>query len=147
VVALFTSGGAISMRGYGSQRLSPMVLQDGKWIPTGGNGLLEGSLEVRKELDGNLGLVVFMDAGNVSDASGSPSEYRSAFDLTRLQLALGAGLRYRTPFGPFRVDGALRLPTDYGAGVPFNERFPAVPGSSGHREPIATLHITLGEAF
>lgn len=156
VVALFTAGGALSMRGYGSGRLSPMSLQDGSWVPTGGNGLLEGSLELRQALSRSLTGALFLDGGNVSYASGLPSAYRDVLDPTRLQLALGIGLRYRTLFGPLRVDLAARLPTDWRAGVPFSQRFPAVPAAPAaaggpapaeHREPFAAVHVSLGEAF
>lgn len=147
VVALFTGGGAMAMRGYGADRLSPMTYLDGSWLPTGGNGLLEGNLELRQDLGGDLGGVLFLDGGNVSGASGSPGAWRTVLDVTSLQLAAGVGVRYRTPFGPVRFDVAGRLPTDWSAGVPFSHRFPTVPGSSGHREPIVTLNLTLGEAF
>jgi translocation and assembly module TamA len=147
IVALFTAGGANSMRGYGSQRLSPMAFQDGEWVPTGGNGLIEGSVEVRRVLAGSLVGAVFVDAGNVSTASGVPTQYREVLDLSKLQYALGIGVRYRTAVGPLRADFAVRLPDDLSKGVPFQERFPAVPGDSGHREPIAVFHIALGEAF
>jgi translocation and assembly module TamA len=148
IVALFTSGGAGSMRGYGSERLSPMAFQDGEWVPTGGNGLIEGSVELRRPIAGtNVVGATFLDAGNVSTASGVPSQWREVLDLSKLQFALGVGIRYRTPVGPFRADFAVRLPNDLSKGVPFQERFPAVPGDSGHREPIAVLHIALGEAF
>jgi translocation and assembly module TamA len=147
VVALFTSGGPSSMRGYGSDRLAPMVFQDGAWVPTGGNGLLEASAEYRHSLGGDLVGAVFLDGGNVSIASGTPSQHRDVWDLSKFQLALGFGVRYRTSVGPFRADLAVRLPNDLSKGVPFEERFPPVPGDSGHREPIAVLHIGLGEAF
>jgi translocation and assembly module TamA len=147
VVALFMAGGSNSMRGYGAERLSPMVFADGDWVPTGGNGLIEASVEVRRKLAGNLVAALYLDAGNVSGASGSPSEYRDVFDLSELQFALGVGIRYRTPVGPFRADVAFRLPNDLSSGVPFSERFPPVPGDSGHREPIAVVHVALGEAF
>jgi translocation and assembly module TamA len=147
VVALFMAGGAGSMRGYGAERLSPMIEDEGIWVPTGGNGLVEGSVEVRRSLGGSLVGAVFLDAGNVSEASGSPSEYQAVLDLSRLQLALGVGVRYRTPVGPFRADVACRLPTDFSSGVAFEDRFPTVPGDSGHREPIVAVHVSLGEAF
>jgi translocation and assembly module TamA len=147
VVGLFTSGGPSSMRGYGSERLAPMVLQDGAWVPTGGNGLLEASAEYRHSLGGDLVGAVFLDGGNVSIASGNPSQARDVWDLSKFQLAVGYGIRYRTSVGPLRADLAVRLPNDFSKGVPFEERFPAVPGNSGHREPIAVLHIGLGEAF
>jgi len=147
VVALFTAGGAGSMRGYGAERLSPMADQGGTWVPTGGNGVIEGSVEVRQALGGNLVGALFLDFGNVSDASGNPAEYRSVLDPSLLQLAFGVGVRYRTPVGPFRADLGCRVPTDWSPGVPFPDRFPPVPGDSGHREPIAVLHIALGEAY
>jgi translocation and assembly module TamA len=147
IVALFTAGGATSMRGYDAQRLSPMAVQDGRWVPTGGNGLLEGSLELRTALAGELGGVLFLDGGNVSSASSQPAEWRSVLDPTRLQLALGVGLRYRTPFGPLRLDAAAKLPTDWSSGLPLSQRFPKVPGGADHREPIGAVHVTLGEAF
>lgn len=147
VVALFTAGGPLSMRGYGAQRLSPMSYQDGRWVPTGGNGLLEGSLELRQALTPALTGALFLDAGNVSEASAVPSTYRSVLDPSLLQLAVGLGIRYRTPFGPLRVDVAGRLPTDWRPGVALPHRFPTVPGEALHREPIAALHVSLGEAF
>jgi translocation and assembly module TamA len=147
LVGLFTSGGPNSMRGYSQDRLSPMVNQDGTWVPTGGNGLIDASVELRRNIAGSLWGAVFLDAGNVSTASGTPTQYKEIFDLSLLQFALGVGLRYRTPVGPFRADFAVRLPNDLSPGVPFPERFPAVPGNSGHREPIAVLHVSLGEAY
>jgi translocation and assembly module TamA len=150
VMALFTSGGPLSMRGYGSGRLSPMALQDGRWVPTGGNGLVDASVEARKAFTPTLVGAVFLDAGNVSDvvdADGHATPWFNALDPTLLQLALGVGLRYRTPLGPARFDVAMRLPTDWSTSVPWNQRFPPVPGSSNHREPIAAIHISLGEAF
>ncbi len=147
VPALFTSGGPNSMRGYGSERLAPMVYQEGEWVPVGGNGLLEASVEFRHSLGGDLVGTVFLDGGNVSNPSGNPTQYKDVLDLSQLQLAIGYGVRYRTAVGPFRADLGIRLPTDLSKGVAFQDRFPPVPGTSGHREPIAVLHLALGEAF
>jgi len=148
IVALFMAGGAGSMRGYGADRLSPMVQdEEGDWLATGGNGVAEGSVEVRKTLAGSLVGAVYLDAGNVSGASGVPNEFLTALDPSLLQYAIGVGVRYRTPVGPFRADVAFRLPSDLRPGVPFQERFPPVPGDSGHREPIVAIHVALGEAF
>jgi translocation and assembly module TamA len=147
IVALFTAGGANSVRGYGIQRLSPMQYQDNDWVPTGANGVVELSLEVRQQLRGPLSGVLFLDVGNTSDASGSRTEWLSALDLSKLQPTAGVGLRYGTPFGPVRLDVGFRLPTDFSPGVAFQDRFPAVPGDSGHREPLVAFHLTLGEAY
>jgi translocation and assembly module TamA len=147
IVALFTSGGANSIRGYGMQRLSPMQYQDGSWVPTGANGVVEASLELRQRIKGALNGVLFLDVGNTSDASGDRKEWLKALDLSALQPTAGLGLRYATPFGPVRVDVGFRLPTDFTPGLAFQDRFPAVPGTSGHHEPLVAFHLTLGEAY
>ncbi len=147
IVALFFAGGPLSMRGYYTRRLSPMVLDEhGDWVAVGGNGVVDGSLELRFDVAGPLGGAVFLDAGNVSQASGSPTAYQTALDPSLLQWAAGVGARYRTPFGPLRLDVGVRLPSDWSAGVPFNDRFPTVPFTD-HREPIVAVHLTIGEAF
>jgi translocation and assembly module TamA len=151
VVARFHAGGPLSMRGYYTDRLSPMVRQDGSWVSLGANGAADGSLELRFDIAGNWGAAIFVDTGGVSDNSASPTEYQTALDPTLLQWASGLGLRYRTPFGPVRLDVGVRLPTDYRAGVPFAQRFPAVPHTTPpgtvHREPIMAVQLALGEAF
>jgi translocation and assembly module TamA len=144
LVARFLAGGPVSMRGYYTRRLAKMILQDGEWVPVGGNGLVEGNVEVRYDTTGNLGLALFLDAGTVSNASGVPSEWRQ---LERLQYAAGLGLRYRTPFGPVRLDLGVRLPERIFSGdfpsVPFTQ----YPDGTPHSEPIVAVHLSLGEAF
>jgi translocation and assembly module TamA len=156
VVARFYAGGPLSMRGYYTTRLSPMVLGQSGYVPAGGNGVLDGSLELRYGGNVGWGSAVFLDAGNVAIASARPTQFEDALKLRDLQLALGVGLRYGTPFGPIRLDVGARLPTDFSAGVPFNQRFPPVPGSgtcsattcySTHREPIIAVLFSIGEAF
>ncbi len=146
LIARFTAGGPLSMRGYYTRRLSKMVLRGGEWVPVGGNGLADGSIELRFDIAGALGGALFLDGGSVADASSVPSAWQTALDPTRLQWAAGVGLRYETPFGPFRLDVASRLPTGRG-GV-----FPPVPytfwpDGTPHSEPIVAVHIALGEAF
>ena len=147
IVARFTAGGPLSMRGYYTNRLAKMVRQRGEWVAVGGNGLADGSVELRFELERNFGAAVFLDGGSVSDASSLPTAYQTALDPTRVQWAAGVGLRYRTPFGPLRVDVAARLPGREDAG-----EFPPVPytfwpDGKPHREPIVAVHLALGEAF
>ncbi len=154
IVARFYAGGALSMRGYYQDRFSPMIWQNNAYASIGANGAVDGSAELRIDLGGSLGGVLFVDTAGVSNTSGDPAEYQRALDATQWQWAAGIGARYRTPFGPIRLDLGVRLPTDYRAGVPFNERFPAVPfvtGADGqaavHREPIVAIQLALGEAF
>ncbi len=155
IVARFEAGGASSMRGYGLNRLSPMVcVRDSagnctdEWVSVGGNGLAEYSVELRFPLRGNLLGAVFTDAAYVSEPSAVPTAYRDALSLSRLQWAVGFGIRYRTPIGPLRLDLAARLPNDLSHGVDLNDRFPAVPSADGvHREPIVAFHLSVGEAY
>lgn len=149
IVARFMAGGPLSMRGYYNRRLAKMELQNGAWVPVGGNGLADGSAELRFALTGNLGAALFVDAGAVSDASAVPSTWQAVLDPGNLQWAAGVGLRYRTPFGPLRVDVAARLPDRLSLD---HSAFPAVPytrwpDGALHREPIVAVHFSLGEAF
>jgi len=164
-VALFQAGGPSSMRGYGLNRLSPYSpgreAQEATEteparaaipaLPIGGNGVAEYSVETRFPVRGSLFGAVFVDAAYVSYRSAVPNAYQYAFAPSRLQWAAGLGIRYRTPIGPLRLDLAGRLPTDLSPDVDFHERFPTVPGTESapgtRREPILSLHLTVGEAF
>ena len=143
IVARFFAGGPLSMRGYYYRRYSPMVLQlpGPVWNPVGGNGMVDGGAELRFGLSGNLGAAVFVDVGAISDASGLPTAWHSR--LAPPQWAAGFGLRYRTPFGPLRVDVGVRLPDGVSHG---HLTFPHVPYTP-HSEPIIAVHFTLGEGL
>jgi translocation and assembly module TamA len=150
LVARFTGGGPLSMRGYYTRRLSKMVRQKGDWVAIGGNGLADATAELRFDLPGNFGGALFLDGGNVADASAVPSAWQTALDPTLIQWAAGLGLRYATPFGPVRLDVGVRLPERLGRLEA--ESFPAVPfttwpDGTPHREPIVAVHLSLGEAF
>jgi translocation and assembly module TamA len=166
IVALFMAGGSQSMRGYYTNRLSPMIKDNSNdWVAVGGNGIADGSVELRFDIAGPIGGAVFVDSGNVSPPSGVPTAYRGALDPTQLQWATGLGLRYRTPFGPVRLDVGVMIPSDWSAGVPFSQRFPTIPSvenkgepyvdtggvsrtvPNDHREPWLAIHFSLGEAF
>lgn len=150
IVARFTGGGPSTMRGYYQSRLSPVTqLASGAYAPVGGEGLVDGSAEVRFPLAGELWGVVFLDAGNVTLAA------QDALRLDRLQFAAGLGVRYRTPFGPLRFDIASRLPQPSGG----KWGLPTVPlvtiGPDGRSIlagaysdiPTVAAHLSLGEAF
>jgi translocation and assembly module TamA len=149
IIARLESGGPGQMRGYDSRRLSPLVaLSTGDFAPVGGTALLDGSLEARFRLAGSLGGVVFVDGGNVE------LQASDIWKLDRLQWAAGFGLRYRTLFGPVRVDLAARLPRQFRGGWPM----PGVPivaiqdravVATGQQkeEPVVRLHLSIGEAF
>jgi translocation and assembly module TamA len=148
VTARFLGGGPGSMRGFSTTRLSPYALESsGDYAPVGGNGIVDGSVELRLALAGSLGAALYVDAGAVSDYDALPSTWQGAFDPDYLQWATGLGLRYATPVGPLRVDLALRLPTRGGGGS-WSDRLPPLRGlPAGENEPIWAFHVSLGDSL
>jgi translocation and assembly module TamA len=113
VTTRFYSGGSMWMRGFSIRRLSPMVLiqtpgssdpNSRLALPIGGNGLIEGSFEVRGRLSDTLVLAAFLDAGSVT------RERQAVTEIHRMMWAVGFGVRYLTPVGPLRADLGVRLP-------------------------------------
>lgn len=101
------AGGATSVRGYGRRMLGPKddpdrFGQERDPEPIGGNGLLEGSVELRFPIRGNFRGAAFVDMGNVWEEVGDISP-------TDLEYTPGAGLRYETIVGPLRVDVARKI--------------------------------------
>ena len=92
----FLIGGSLSLRGWGYHQISPL---DDDGDKTGGNSMIESSMELRFPLFGIFSGVTFMDMGNVWPDSWN-------FELGSLQYDAGLGLRVKTPVGPFRVDVA-----------------------------------------
>jgi outer membrane protein insertion porin family len=91
-------GGRSTVRGYSNDALGPKG-EDGN--PTGGNvfALLNG--EFRFSIWRGLGIVAFLDSGNV---------WKTAENIeTSLRHTVGGGLRYSTPVGPIRVDYGYKL--------------------------------------
>ena len=90
----FFAGGPGSIRGFALNRVGPRAA-DG--APLGGHSLIEGSMELRFAVVGEVGGVFFVDFGQVFEAS---LDYR----LEELRYAIGPGIRYNTPIGPVRFD-------------------------------------------
>lgn len=114
----FYSGGGGSVRGYEYQGIGPRLPMSDK--PLGGVSLVEASIEVRRDLFGDWGAVVFVDAGSVGDESDP--------DFSIVRMSVGAGVRYRLPFGPIRADVAFPLNPNDGE-LPFQ------------------VYVSLGQAF
>lgn len=114
------AGGGGSVRGYGFQRIGP---RDASNDPIGGRSLVEFSLEARVKtgfFGGNLGIVPFIDAGNV---------YTNPLpQFSGLRYGAGLGVRYHSDFGPIRID----------LGTPINPQ----PGDSR-----IAVYVSLGQAF
>jgi translocation and assembly module TamA len=113
-------GGGASVRGYGFQGVGP---RDTVGNPTGGASLVEFALEARIEtplLGGAIEVVPFIDAGSVGRGS-TP-------DFAEIRFGAGVGIRYKTTFGPIRVDVAAPLnPNEFDSPV--------------------VVYVSLGQAF
>jgi outer membrane protein insertion porin family len=95
----FYLGGANSIRGFKSRQLSP---RDENGIRIGGTSEVLGNLEYIVPLPFNVRAAAFLDVGNVYG-------FDTKFDLTDTREAVGAGLRWLSPFGPIRVDYGFLL--------------------------------------
>jgi translocation and assembly module TamA len=113
----FYAGGGASVRGYGFQSIGP---RDPNNDPIGGRSLAEFAVEARVKLFGNLGIVPFLDAGDIYTAT------LPAF--TGMRFGTGLGVRYYSSFGPIRLD----------VGTPINPQ----PGDSR-----IAVYVSLGQAF
>jgi outer membrane protein assembly complex protein YaeT len=119
-------GGATSIRGWGRYEVSPL---SSSGLPIGGDSMFSMSEELRAALRGNLGAVLFFDAGNVWARSGGIS-------FGDLRYAVGPGLRYATPIGPLRVDLGWQLNPIPGLLV------------NGHEQTRRwRIHFSIGQAF
>lgn len=116
----FYAGGGASIRGFGYNLVGP---RNNLGEPKGGRSLYEFSLEARvntRFFGGALQLVPFFDAGGVeADVMPKFNDWR---------YGAGLGIRYRTGFGPIRID----------VGTPLNPRA----GDSR-----IGVYVALGQAF
>jgi len=90
----FFLGGGTTVRGYPFNSLGP---EDDQGNPIGGRVETLGNFEVRVRVAGNLGIVLFADAGGVW-------RYIDEVSLDTAGFGTGIGLRYHTVFGPLRLD-------------------------------------------
>jgi outer membrane protein assembly complex protein YaeT len=122
----FFAGGDTTVRGFALDQLGTPETIDQNGFPIGGNAVVILNTELRVPLFGGVGLVGFLDAGNVFART-------AEFDLTQLRSTVGFGVRYRSPVGPIRIDMGFKV-----------KRRELVPGTL--EAPFA-VHISLGQAF
>jgi len=118
IVERFFLGGRTTVRGYDQDMLGPKG-DDGN--PTGGNAFLMQNLELRASLGKGIGLVAFLDGGNVWLEAND-------IDLGEWKFTPGIGLRYKTPVGPLRLDYGYKLDREAG-------------------ESRGVFHFAIGHAF
>ena len=108
---LFYTGGGGTVRGQPYQSLGVNVLRVGLTdVQTGGTYFVAASAEVRTKVSEKIGVVGFVDVGQVSVGGfNDPSSDWHA--------GAGLGLRYATGFGPIRLDVAAPVGGTTGEGV------------------------------
>jgi len=118
----FFAGGDYGPRGFKTDYAGPLEFgSGGEFVPTGGNALVFGGLELRYDFRRTLSFAAFTDVGSVYPLV-------SEIDLGEIFYTTGLGVRYKTPVGPVRVDWGYKL----------NRR----PGEGAYR-----IHVTIGNAF
>lgn len=149
----FYSGGATDNRGYPTREVGlrdcNADIVNGQYVQkefgqdcsvaVGGASMWSASVELRFDIAGPLGAVLFVDASDTS---------RNIFDI-RLDyphLSAGPGLRYITPVGPVRLDFGWRLPGLQRIGGDLDPREVPRDFNLLIKGPFA-LHFSLGEAF
>ncbi|MFO7692958.1 MAG: BamA/TamA family outer membrane protein [Vicinamibacterales bacterium] len=122
----YFAGGDTTVRGFQLDRLGEPDTFDRDGTPIGGRSEIVLNGEVRLALWKDVGVVGFIDAGNVFSTVENLS-------LGSLRAGTGFGLRYNSPVGPFRVDFGFKLGTLRSYGPEREDRF--------------ALHISIGQAF
>ncbi len=150
----FFAGGGNSLRGFSINQAGPRDLTTGE--PLGGNAMLVNSFELRTPtvalpwIGNNMGFVIFHDAGNVfartNDLAHSLARWSQPHpdlckqsatgklcEFSYISHALGAGLRYKTPIGPVRLDFGYNLNPPI---------FPVYPDASNNFTPFHYQQVT-----
>lgn len=111
----FFNGGATTVRSFGERDLGP---HDRHGYPIGGEFFTVFNVEYTFPIYGELQGAVFVDAGNLLPSSEDPFSGFTA-GLQDMRYAVGAGLRYKLPVGPIRLDYGVnpnpRAGEDFGA--------------------------------
>jgi outer membrane protein insertion porin family len=122
----FFAGGDTTVRGFALDRLGARDTFDSDGTPIGGHSEIVLNAETRVAIWRDVGLVGFLDAGNVFSTIAN-------FSLTDLRAGTGFGIRYKSPIGPLRVDFGFKLGNLRTYGTWKEDRF--------------ALHISIGQAF
>src|SRR6266478_183802 len=105
----FFNGGATTVRSFGERDLGP---HDNHGHPVGGEFFTVFNVEYTFPIFGELQGAIFTDAGNLLPTS-------EDVGLNNMRYAIGAGLRYKLPVGPIRLDYGVnpnpRPDEDFGA--------------------------------
>ena len=131
----FFAGGNTTVRGFALDRLGGPRTEDGGTIdqdgfPQGGNAMVILNSELRIRVTRAIGVVTFLDAGNVYDRVEHVS-------LGRIRSGAGFGVRYNSPVGPLGFDIGFKLGERHFFGDETNPQ----------QEQLWALHFSFGQAF
>ena len=131
----FFAGGNTTVRGFALDRLGNPRTETGGTIdqdgfPQGGNAVVIFNSELRLRVTSAIGVVAFLDAGNVYDRVEHVS-------LGRIRSGAGFGVRYNSPVGPLGFDIGFKL----------GERHFFGDETSSQQEQLMALHFSFGQAF
>ena len=131
----FFAGGNATVRGFALDRLGNPRTETGGTIdqagfPQGGNAVIIFNSELRIRVTPAIGVVTFVDAGNVYDRVEHVS-------LGRIRSGAGFGVRYNSPVGPLGFDIGFKL----------GERHFFGDETSPQQEQLMALHFSFGQAF
>jgi outer membrane protein assembly complex protein YaeT len=106
----FFAGGDTTVRGFSLDTIGRPDTIAANGFPIGGNAETIFNVELRVPVRGGVGVVGFVDAGNV---------FARTVDLNlgELRAAAGFGLRYKSPVGPLRVDLGFKINPEPGEGL------------------------------
>ncbi len=90
----FFNGGSTSVRSFGERELGP---HNRRGFPIGGEFYTIFNIEYTFPIFGELQGAIFTDAGNLLPDADNPG-------FNDMRYAIGAGLRYKLPIGPIRLD-------------------------------------------
>lgn len=141
----FYSGGSNSLRGWQSRELVPQETNFNlsnttnedfeaflfKGVTPGGFCQLEGSIEARLRLIGQVGTAIFADFGNTWNKF-------EQVQLDEVAVAIGFGLRYYSDFAPIRLDFGFKFYDPENRNSFFSKKI---------MSDTFQLHLGIGEAF
>jgi translocation and assembly module TamA len=107
----YFAGGSESVRGYGYLSIGPLDVQ-GNVI--GGRTLEVGSLELDHRIFNRWAIAAFTDVGAALD------DFTLSVRQNALQQGVGGGIRWLSPIGLIRIDGAFAVTQP---GTPFHLHF------------------------
>lgn len=157
----FFAGGSNGIRAWRPRRLGP-----GSYTPIDsasnlvsynfeqpGEILIEGSLELRKNLIGFIDYALFLDFGNVWTIDSDPSRPEASFSTDRFfkEIAIGSGLGVRFDFSflVLRLDAGIKVydpARPQGKRFIFDEGFNDAPFIPAAAEPVV-FNIGIGYPF